>query len=169
MRPSHFPGWGRPFEFNAQLLRALQRDEEARDSVSLLEIGLMLQVLQGQARFHVDGQRQSGQTPAYVEVQSYGCWPINHCKLLILRRQASDIGHTPHRKTLSQISSSNGCRAYADQTSSSSPRHQISRKAALCLAEWKILLAIIIVSIAVWFSQQQGSGPSHGTYAGDAA
>ncbi len=34
MRPSHFPGWGRPFEFNAQLLRAMHRDEEARDSVS---------------------------------------------------------------------------------------------------------------------------------------
>ncbi|KAK9818753.1 hypothetical protein WJX74_009152 [Apatococcus lobatus] len=35
MRPSHFPGWGRPFEFNAQLLRALQRDEEARDSARI--------------------------------------------------------------------------------------------------------------------------------------
>ncbi|KAK9864929.1 hypothetical protein WJX84_001472 [Apatococcus fuscideae] len=35
MRPSHFPGWGRPFEFNAQLLRAMHRDEEARDSARI--------------------------------------------------------------------------------------------------------------------------------------
>ena len=33
MRKSHFPGWGRPFEFNAQLFRRMQRNEEARDVV----------------------------------------------------------------------------------------------------------------------------------------
>ena len=35
MRKSHFPGWGRPFEFNAQLYGHFNRNEEARDSVRL--------------------------------------------------------------------------------------------------------------------------------------
>jgi hypothetical protein len=34
MRNSHFPGWGRPFEFNSQLLARVGRQEEARDVVS---------------------------------------------------------------------------------------------------------------------------------------
>ena len=33
-RPTHFPGWGRPYEFNAGLLKQLDRLEEARDNVS---------------------------------------------------------------------------------------------------------------------------------------
>ena len=35
MRNSHFPGWGRPFEFNSQLMARVGRQEEARDIVSL--------------------------------------------------------------------------------------------------------------------------------------
>lgn len=35
-RADHFGSWGRPFEYNAQLYRSLNRAEEARDSVSLL-------------------------------------------------------------------------------------------------------------------------------------
>lgn len=31
MRNSHFPGWGRPFEFNSQLMAGVGRKEEARD------------------------------------------------------------------------------------------------------------------------------------------
>lgn len=34
MRPKHFPGWGRPYEFAAGLYRHLGRLEESRDSVS---------------------------------------------------------------------------------------------------------------------------------------
>ena len=33
MRGSHFPGWARPREFNAQLLESVGRREEARDNV----------------------------------------------------------------------------------------------------------------------------------------
>lgn len=36
MRAGHFGGWGRPFEYNAQLYRSVNRPEEARDSVSHL-------------------------------------------------------------------------------------------------------------------------------------
>lgn len=32
MKRAHFPGWARPFEFNAQLYSKLGREEEARDS-----------------------------------------------------------------------------------------------------------------------------------------
>ena len=35
MRPKHFSGWGRPYEFSAGLYRQLSRLEESRDSVSL--------------------------------------------------------------------------------------------------------------------------------------
>ena len=38
MRNSHFPGWGRPFEFNSQLLARVGRQEEARDVVSARRI-----------------------------------------------------------------------------------------------------------------------------------
>ena len=34
MRPKHFSGWGRPYEFTAGLYRQLGRLEESRDSVS---------------------------------------------------------------------------------------------------------------------------------------
>ena len=34
MRKNHFPGWARPFEFNAQLYDSIGRHEEARDGVS---------------------------------------------------------------------------------------------------------------------------------------
>lgn len=34
MRNSHFPGWGRPYEFNIQLMTRVGRAEEARDVVS---------------------------------------------------------------------------------------------------------------------------------------
>lgn len=34
MRPEHFPGWGRPYEFAAGLYQHLGRLEESRDSVS---------------------------------------------------------------------------------------------------------------------------------------
>lgn len=34
MRNSHFPGWGRPYEFNSQLMARVGRAEEARDVVS---------------------------------------------------------------------------------------------------------------------------------------
>ena len=37
MRADHFGSWGRPFEYNAQLYRSLNRAEEARDSVSHLQ------------------------------------------------------------------------------------------------------------------------------------
>jgi hypothetical protein len=33
MRNSHFPGWGRPYEFNSQLMARVGREEEARDVV----------------------------------------------------------------------------------------------------------------------------------------
>ena len=33
MRKNHFPGWARPFEFNAQLYDSIGRHEEARDGV----------------------------------------------------------------------------------------------------------------------------------------
>lgn len=33
MRNSHFPGWGRPYEFNSQLMARVGRAEEARDVV----------------------------------------------------------------------------------------------------------------------------------------
>lgn len=33
MRNSHFPGWGRPYEFNSQLMARVGRGEEARDVV----------------------------------------------------------------------------------------------------------------------------------------
>ena len=33
VRRKHFPGWARPFEFNARLFSRLGRDEEARDGV----------------------------------------------------------------------------------------------------------------------------------------
>lgn len=33
MRKQHFPGWGRPFEYNARLYKHIGRAEEARDSV----------------------------------------------------------------------------------------------------------------------------------------
>ena len=36
MRNTFFPGWGRPYEFNSQLLARVGRGEEARDVVSLL-------------------------------------------------------------------------------------------------------------------------------------
>ena len=32
MKRAHFPGWARPYEFNAQLYQKLGREEEARDS-----------------------------------------------------------------------------------------------------------------------------------------
>ena len=32
MKRAHFPGWARPYEFNAQLYKRLGRNEEARDS-----------------------------------------------------------------------------------------------------------------------------------------
>ncbi len=32
-RPSHFAGWARPLEFNAELYARVGRDEEARDTV----------------------------------------------------------------------------------------------------------------------------------------
>lgn len=32
MKRAHFPGWARPYEFNAQLYSRLRRVEEARDS-----------------------------------------------------------------------------------------------------------------------------------------
>ena len=35
MRPGHFPGWARPYEFNAELYRELGRGEEARDSARI--------------------------------------------------------------------------------------------------------------------------------------
>ncbi|KAK9834153.1 hypothetical protein WJX81_003350 [Elliptochloris bilobata] len=35
MRGSHFPGWARPREYNAQLLAGIGRDEEARDSARM--------------------------------------------------------------------------------------------------------------------------------------
>lgn len=35
MRNSHFPGWGRPFEFNSQLMARVGRQEEARDIARL--------------------------------------------------------------------------------------------------------------------------------------
>lgn len=31
MRASHFPGWGRPFEYASQVMKGVGRDEEARD------------------------------------------------------------------------------------------------------------------------------------------
>lgn len=34
MRPKHFPGWGRPYEFAAGMYQRLGRMEECRDSVS---------------------------------------------------------------------------------------------------------------------------------------
>lgn len=34
MRKNHFPGWARPYEFNAQLFQSIGRQEEARDGVS---------------------------------------------------------------------------------------------------------------------------------------
>lgn len=34
MRPKHFPGWARPYEFSAGLYKQLGRLEESRDSVS---------------------------------------------------------------------------------------------------------------------------------------
>ena len=34
MRKNHFPGWARPFEFNAHLYDSIGRHEEARDGVS---------------------------------------------------------------------------------------------------------------------------------------
>ena len=34
MRPTHFSGWGRPYEFTAGLYKQLGRLEESRDSVS---------------------------------------------------------------------------------------------------------------------------------------
>ena len=34
MRPKHFPGWARPYEFSAGLYKQLGRQEESRDSVS---------------------------------------------------------------------------------------------------------------------------------------
>ena len=36
MRPKHFSGWGRPYEFTAGLYKQLGRLEESRDSVSHL-------------------------------------------------------------------------------------------------------------------------------------
>ena len=33
MRKNHFPGWARPFEFNAALYSSINRHEEARDGV----------------------------------------------------------------------------------------------------------------------------------------
>ena len=38
MRKNHFPGWARPFEFNALLYDSIGRHEEARDGVSLLPL-----------------------------------------------------------------------------------------------------------------------------------
>ena len=35
MRKNHFPGWARPFEFNALLYGSIGRHEEARDGVRL--------------------------------------------------------------------------------------------------------------------------------------
>lgn len=35
MRPKHFSGWGRPYEFTAGLYKQLGRLEESRDSVSI--------------------------------------------------------------------------------------------------------------------------------------
>ena len=33
VRKNHFPGWARPFEFNATLYSSMDRHEEARDGV----------------------------------------------------------------------------------------------------------------------------------------
>ncbi len=35
-RKNHFPGWARPFEFNANLYSSIGRNEEARDGVNAL-------------------------------------------------------------------------------------------------------------------------------------
>ena len=46
MRPKHFPGWGRPYEFAAGLYRRLGRMEESRDSVSTACLLLVMSQLQ---------------------------------------------------------------------------------------------------------------------------
>jgi hypothetical protein len=46
MRADHFGSWGRPFEYNAQLYRSVNRPEEARDSVSDQRPALMLNGMQ---------------------------------------------------------------------------------------------------------------------------
>lgn len=40
-RKNHFPGWARPFEFNANLYSSIGRNEEARDGVSASVLALL--------------------------------------------------------------------------------------------------------------------------------